>query len=150
MRSSGLPVSEGLIFIVSFVVNLLIAVALYLVLGRGIKARSQEAQAGLQSEEADDSHIADISLPSPGGATGVATSTLAGSGLQTQIDPKTRSAQYVTILMFAAVATLSLVFDKNIGFTSITGAVLLTALYPKQQKVPSPRSPGPPCCLSPV
>ena len=134
MRSSGLPVSEGLIFIVSFVVNLLIAVALYLVLGRGIKARSQEAQAGLQSEEADDSHIADISLPSPGGATGVATSTLAGSGLQTQIDPKTRSAQYVTILMFAAVATLSLVFDKNIGFTSITGAVLLTALYPKQQK----------------
>ena len=43
-------------------------------------------------------------------------------------------AQLITLLMFVAVAALALVFDKNIGFTSITGAVVLTALFPREQK----------------
>ena len=32
------------------------------------------------------------------------------------------------------VAVVALVFDKNIGFAAITAAVVLTALFPKQQK----------------
>ncbi len=128
MRSSGLPVGEGLIFAVSFVVNLLIAVALYLVLGRGLRDRSREARAELEAE----THVDAASLPSPGGGTGVSTDTLVSP--QTRVEARARTAQYVTLVMFAAVALLSLVFDKNIGFTSITGAVLLTALYPAQQK----------------
>ena len=40
----------------------------------------------------------------------------------------------VTLVAFVAVAVVALVFDKNIGFTAITAAVVLTALFPKQQK----------------
>jgi di/tricarboxylate transporter len=42
--------------------------------------------------------------------------------------------QVVTLLAFVAVAGAALVFDKNIGFAAITAAVVLTALFPKQQK----------------
>lgn len=123
MRNSGLPTNELLIFLVSFAVNLLIAIALYLVLGRGIKEHTREVQAELEAEEI---HVAETSLPSPGGATGIS--------LETRVDAKARTARYVTLFMFVAVALLSLVFGRNIGFTSITAAVLLTALYPAQQK----------------
>ena len=40
----------------------------------------------------------------------------------------------VTLVAFVVVAVVALVFDKNIGFTAITAAVILTALFPQQQK----------------
>jgi di/tricarboxylate transporter len=42
--------------------------------------------------------------------------------------------QWVTLAAFAVVAVVALVFDKNIGFTAITAAVVLTALFPAKQK----------------
>ena len=42
--------------------------------------------------------------------------------------------QVITLIAFAAVAVVALVFEKNIGFTAITAAVILTALFPKEQK----------------
>jgi len=42
--------------------------------------------------------------------------------------------QVVTLVAFLLVAVLALVFDRNIGFTAITAAVVLTALFPKAQK----------------
>jgi len=35
---------------------------------------------------------------------------------------------------FLVVAVIALAFDRNIGFAAITAAVVLTALFPKQQK----------------
>ncbi len=48
--------------------------------------------------------------------------------------PKVVVDQVITLIAFAAVAVVALVFDKNIGFTAITAAVILTALFPQQQK----------------
>jgi di/tricarboxylate transporter len=42
--------------------------------------------------------------------------------------------QVATLIAFVAVAIIALVFDKNIGFTAITAAVILTAMFPGQQK----------------
>ena len=66
------------------------------------------------------------------GAGGTATATLAR--------PRTREAlgakgdQVLTLVAFAAVAVVALVFDKNIGFVSITAAVILAMLSPIQHK----------------
>jgi di/tricarboxylate transporter len=40
----------------------------------------------------------------------------------------------LTLLAFVAVATVALVFDKNIGFVSITAAVILSILSPGRYK----------------
>jgi di/tricarboxylate transporter len=40
----------------------------------------------------------------------------------------------ITLVAFAAVALVALLFERNIGFTAITAAVVLTALFPKEQK----------------
>ncbi|WP_226343679.1 SLC13 family permease [Agilicoccus flavus] len=122
MAENGLPTNEIAVFAVSFVVNLLIAALLYAVLGRNL-ARGGRVDAAV------DTDAAHASLPSPGGATAVSAETGAGAG-----HGKATTAQLITLFMFIAVAGLSLVFDKNIGFTSITGAVLLTAMFPREQK----------------
>ncbi|WP_313717000.1 SLC13 family permease [Arsenicicoccus bolidensis] len=124
MRDNDLPSSEVAVFLISFVVNLLICVALWLVLGRSTRSRANEP------DDYEVGSVADVSSPSPGGATGVDTSV----HHDTMTATRTTGAQVITLLMFVAVAGLSLFFDKNIGFTAITGAVLLTAIFPKAQK----------------
>ena len=47
---------------------------------------------------------------------------------------KVTGDQICTLLAFLVVAVLSLAFDRNIGFTAITAAVVLTALFPAKQK----------------
>jgi di/tricarboxylate transporter len=42
--------------------------------------------------------------------------------------------QVITLVAFLAVAFVALVFERNIGFAAITAAVILTALFPKEQK----------------
>lgn len=38
--------------------------------------------------------------------------------------------QVITLVAFLIVAVVALAFDRNIGFTAITAAVILTALFP--------------------
>jgi di/tricarboxylate transporter len=45
-----------------------------------------------------------------------------------------RHDQVLTLLAFVGVALIALVFDKNIGFVSITAAVILAMLSPNQHK----------------
>jgi len=40
----------------------------------------------------------------------------------------------ITLVAFLLVAIVALPFDRNIGFTAITAAVLLTALFPTAQE----------------
>ena len=45
-----------------------------------------------------------------------------------------RHDQVLTLVAFVGVALVSLIFDKNIGFVSITAAVILSMLSPEQHK----------------
>ncbi len=141
MRDNGLPVGEVTVFLTSLLVNLLIAAVLFLVLGgRELTARR------IGADELDEVREVETVMA---GTTGAGTrhrdrTTLgtgdpvdagrpvggAGAGAAARISPD----QVITLIAFVGVAIVALVFDKNIGFTAITAAVLLTALFPRQQK----------------
>ncbi|GAA0942313.1 SLC13 family permease [Pseudonocardia zijingensis] len=120
MRDNGLPVDEGAIFLASLVFNLAIAVVLFVALGgRELLARRIE----------DDGP--DIEPAPSGGGGGVG-----GGGTATAVAVRqtVRADQLITLTAFVAVAVVALVFERNIGFTAVTAAVILTALFPKEQK----------------
>jgi di/tricarboxylate transporter len=117
MRENGLPVNEGAIFLTSLAFNLAIAVVLFVALG-GRQLMTQRI--GRDELDVDPSGG---SLPSSGG---VVTDTRAARRIVAD--------QVITLVAFVAVAVVALVFERNIGFTAITAAVVLTALFPKQQK----------------
>jgi Na+/H+ antiporter NhaD/arsenite permease-like protein len=118
MRENGLPVNEGAIFLTSLVFNLAIAVVLFVALG-GRQLMTQR----IDRDELDVDPSSGGSLPSSGG---VVTETRAARRIVAD--------QVITLVAFVAVAVVALVFERNIGFTAITAAVILTALFPKQQK----------------
>ena len=131
MRDKDLPVSEVGLFLTSLLVNLAIAVVLFLVLG-GRQLASRRIDADEPVEDVEDE-------PSGGvGGTSTATRTGPGTATATRTEPGTatgvRTDQVVTLVAFLAVALVALVFDRNIGFAAITAAVVLTALFPQQQK----------------
>ena len=126
MAENGLPVNEVAIFLSSLLVNLAIAVALYFALGgRQLASRRVEP-------ELDDD-------PTGGGAgtTYSGGTTTGGRGTATEaratVTPRLAD-QIITLVAFGAVAFVALVFERNIGFAAITAAVILTALFPKEQK----------------
>jgi Na+/H+ antiporter NhaD/arsenite permease-like protein len=118
MRENGLPVNEEAIFLASLVFNLAIAVVLFLALGgRGLMGRRIEADE------------LDVEPQPPASGGGVATSPpVVKSSRRILTD------QVITLVAFVAVSLVALVFERNIGFTAITAAVILTALFPKEQK----------------
>lgn len=79
---------------------------------------------------------------SAGGASAGGTSAATGGGTVTQkradatdpVDrPRAGAEQIITLVAFVAVALIALVFERNIGFTAITAAVILTALFPRHK-----------------
>jgi Na+/H+ antiporter NhaD/arsenite permease-like protein len=114
MRENGLPVNEEAIFLASLVFNLAIAVVLFLALG----GRT------LMGRRIGDDELDDEPAPPASGGGGVAVATRR----------KIVADQVITLVAFVAVAVVALVFERNIGFTAITAAVILTALFPKEQK----------------
>ncbi len=147
MRENDLPVGEVTVFLVSLIVNLLIAVVLFLVLGgRELTSRRIDAdEMHLDDAAADGSTHAGSTHGGgnrttggtgvePAGAGGTAVSTATRTATRTSAPPQVALDQVVTLVAFVAVAVVALVFDKNIGFTAITAAVILTALFPRQQK----------------
>lgn len=132
MRDKGLPVGELTVFLTSLVVNLLIAVVLFLVLGgRDLAARRIDPDEPFEE-----------GTSGPSGGTAVSTKSDTRTDTRTDTKPASDRQtstgitvdQIVTLVAFAAVAVIALVFDKNIGFTAITAAVVLTALFPSKQK----------------
>jgi len=117
MAKNNLPVDEITVFLTSLLVNLVIAIVLFVVLG-GHKLWSQR----LEDIELD-------TEPSDGGGGGAATKTVVETPTRTRL-----ADQVITLLAFAVVAFVALVFGRNIGFTAITAAVLLTAIFPKDQR----------------
>ena len=140
MAENNLPVNELAIFLTSLVVNLAIAIALFFALGgRQLASRRvghdepQEETPGTdRSTDAGPTNPADGDSGSimPSGGGGTVTETRA----ETTVARRRLADQVITLIAFAAVAFVALVFERNIGFAAITAAVILTALFPKEQK----------------
>src|SRR3954468_15517403 len=143
MRDNDLPVGEITIFLTSLIVNLLIAVVLFVLLGgRQLASRRIDADEMHQAESvpagaAAGRHHHGTDVRTTGG-TGEDAERIASADTdvphETPAPPAVVIDQVITLIAFVAVAVVALVFDKNIGFTAITAAVILTALFPKQQK----------------
>ncbi|MGY1761602.1 SLC13 family permease [Geodermatophilus sp. SYSU D00779] len=136
MAENDLPVNEGAIFLSSLLVNLAIAIALFLALGG-----RQLASRRIGSEEPGDGKQPGVGDVVPAGASGGGAPAAAPSGgtvTETRGDTTVARGrladQVITLVAFAAVAFVALAFDRNIGFATITAAVILTALFPKEQK----------------
>jgi di/tricarboxylate transporter len=145
MAENNLPVNEGAIFFTSLLINLAIAIALFFTLG-GRQLTSRR----VGSEESGDMHQDDPfgaaaaaasrtgASASPPASGGTLTETRGGTLTETrgdaQISRRRLVDQVITLVAFAAVAFVALVFDRNIGFAAITAAVILTALFPNEQK----------------
>jgi len=132
MAENGLPVNEVAIFLSSLLVNLAIAVALFFALGgRQLASRRVEP-------ELDDDTVGGGTRGGHGNG-GATAMTNGGGGTATEaraaitVTPRLAD-QVVTLVAFGAVAFVALVFERNIGFAAITAAVILTALFPKEQK----------------
>jgi Na+/H+ antiporter NhaD/arsenite permease-like protein len=124
MEQNKLPSSEMTVFLSSLGVNLAMATILFFVLG-GRRLMTQRLDV-----TATDSLEADLHK---GGATVTARGYGASAPTGTQARGVRRD-QVLTLVAFLGVAVIALAFDKNIGFVSITAAVLLATLSPKQHR----------------
>lgn len=146
MRDSGLPSSEITIFLSSLVVNLILAAVLFMVLGGrqltklrldpdDTSAPGTTGAGGGTRDAAGQDRIAAAS--GTGASPATATKDLTASTGNSELgsgDPGVRRDQVLTLLAFVAVAAVALAFDKNIGFVSITAAVILSIISPGKYK----------------
>ena len=150
MVDNGLPSSEITVFLSSLVVNLVLAAVLFVALGgRRLSAvrvdvDATEGDGGTGSKGGGGGGTA-----SGRGATSVTRRDRSSAVSATGATPTTGTAvadadadadrgvtrdQVLTLLAFVAVAAVALVLDKNIGFVSITAAVVLSMLSPGTYK----------------
>ena len=136
MAENDLPVAEGAIFLSSLLVNLAIAIVLFLALGG-----RQLASRRVGHEHPGDGHqpgLDDGVLPAGASSAWAAPAPSGGTVTETRGDTtvahRRLTDQVITLVAFAAVAFVALGFERNIGFAAITAAVILTALFPKEQK----------------
>ncbi|MET1060642.1 MAG: SLC13 family permease [Nocardioides sp.] len=144
MEENGLPSSEMTIFLSSLIVNLVMATILFFVLG-GRQLMSLRLDPDETAERgglpAGGSGGSRASGGAPVAGHRDRSSAVSGTGASpttgTDVaEPVTRihRDQILTLLAFVGVATVALAFDKNIGFVSITAAVLLSMISPNEYK----------------
>lgn len=151
IAKTDLEASPMAIFLASFLFNLAIAVVLSLVLGGGNRFRSTKA--GRVVEQAAETRMsvsvgaraAGVTLQgsgsdiSPAGVSAKGTS--GGTGTPTAGEASTSAngtranvPQLITILGLIALAVISLGFKVDVGFVSITIAIVLALVSPAAQK----------------
>ena len=141
MEDAGLGASHLTIFFSSLAVNTVMAAILFVVLGgRKLMSVRMDAEGEL------------VHAGSGAGTTGGGTTTAAGRVHPDRSDARSATGatpttgtpnvdtagstleHVLTLLAFLAVALVALVLDKNIGFSAITAAVVLSILTPKAYK----------------
>ena len=132
MAENNLPVDELTVFLASLLFNLAIAIVLFFVLGGRQLMSRRLGRDEFDGAPADDADHADGDTRT-GDASGTATETRTDT-TDTTATRRRFADQVITLVAFAAVAFVALVFERNIGFTAITAAVILTALFPTEQK----------------
>ena len=124
MEDAGLPSSEIAVFLASLVVNTVMAAILFVVLG-GRKLMAMRIDPDDPDTLDEDLHRGGATVPARGtGATTMTGTQAVGRAPRPGADP----------VAFVGVALVALVFDKNIGFVSITAAVILAMLAPNEHK----------------
>ncbi|WP_134768653.1 SLC13 family permease [Nocardioides sp. 1609] len=124
MADEGLPNAEVTIFLSSLLINLALAVVLFVVLG-GRKLIGLRIDPDDPDTLSEDLHRGGAGVTARGtGATATGTTQALGMRLD----------RLLTLVAFVAVAAIALTFDKNIGFVAITAAVLLAMLSPHEHK----------------
>jgi hypothetical protein len=141
MAENNLPVNELAIFLSSLLVNLAIAIALFFALGGRQLAARRVGHEETSDEIAGPGTVgsAGTKPTEPVGGSSAAAPTGGGAvtetrGETTTVARRRLTDQIITLVAFGAVAFVALVFERNIGFAAITAAVILTALFPKEQK----------------
>jgi di/tricarboxylate transporter len=124
MAEADLPSSEITVFLASLLVNTVMAAILFAVLG-GRKLMAMRTDPDGDDTIAEDLHRGGATVPARGMGTSAPTGTRALG---------VRRDQLLTLVAFVGVALVALVFDKNIGFVSITAAVMLAMLAPNEHK----------------
>jgi Na+/H+ antiporter NhaD/arsenite permease-like protein len=138
MADNDINGGEITVFLTSLIVNLLIAIVLFVVLGgRDLMARRIDVDE--PDSEQDAGPATGSGGVTPASGPGAARAAGASGATTTATEPQTGTGtvtvdQVATLVAFLVVALLSLAFDRNIGFTAITAAVVLTALFPAKQK----------------
>jgi Na+/H+ antiporter NhaD/arsenite permease-like protein len=124
MEQNNLPSSEMTVFLSSLGVNLVMATILFFLLG-GRKLMAQRVDPNEPDTLTEDLHRGGATVSARGMGASAPTGTQALG---------VRRDQILTLIAFVGVAVVALVFDKNIGFVSITAAVILATLAPKEHK----------------
>lgn len=134
VEEAGLPYNEIIVFVASFVVNFVVALGLFVVLG-GRK---------LMARRVEDIHLggdlvpsASASSPEGGaGAYGEAEAEAEALGERRREVPAARSRWYqvLTLVGLAVFAALTVVWETDIGFTALSVALVLALIAPQSQK----------------
>ena len=135
---TGFDFSPIALFVSSFVFNLVIAVILFRVLG-GRQLGGQRA--GQIAEKVADArlavsagvHGADVNFKSTGSGT-YGPRDPASNGTAAPVEPGRKFGQWMTIFGLIALVIFALGFKVDVGFVSITIAVVLALLNPSAQK----------------
>jgi len=116
MSNNGLSSSPLALFLTPLIINLIVGVVIYLALGGRslVGRRVAHAPAGPQAGDADTAPA----RPGPGAAT-------APEETDDLIRGDLGFAQVITLIGLAALAIVSVVFDVDVGFLSISIAVVL-------------------------
>lgn len=138
VAKAGLDVSPLAVFLTSFVFNLAIAIVLFVVLGgRKLGGKKAErfatavSEARLKYSKAGEANDVDYK----GTGSGMYHDGGPASGGTEAIKRTSMNfAQVATVLGLVALAVLALGFKMDIGFVSITIAVILALLSPEAQK----------------
>lgn len=138
IEKTGFDFSPTALFVSSFAFNLGIAIVIFLVLGgRKLGGQRVEQIAEKVSEArlavSAGSHGADVDFKSSG--SGIYGPRDTGSeDLAAPADPGRRFAQWMTIVGLIALVVFALGFKVDVGFVSITIAVVLALVNPSAQK----------------
>ena len=128
VEEAGLPDSSIQVFLGSLLFNLAIALVLFVVLGGRKLLGRKVAAAPLERVE----HAHGTEVRGHGAAPGPAVGGDDDEHIHPDVAQPVRFEQILTLIGLAVVAVLALVFDLDIGFVSISVAVVL-ALFSAQQ-----------------
>ena len=128
VEEAGLPASSIQVFLGSLFFNLAIALVLFVVLG-GRKLLGRKV-AAVPLERVEHAHGTEVR--GHGAAPGPAVGGDDDEHIHPDVAQPVRFEQILTLMGLAVVAVLALVFDLDIGFVSISVAVVL-ALFSAQQ-----------------
>ncbi|MFL4477292.1 SLC13 family permease [Paeniglutamicibacter sp. ORCA_105] len=138
IAETGFAFSPTALFLSSFIFNLVIALVLFTVLGGSKLAGSRAGQLVERVAEACmqvsvGARTADVDFKGSGSGT-YGPRDPAGDGASATKSSQERFPQVMTILGLIALAVIALGFKVDVGFVSITIAVILALVNPKAQK----------------